>query len=37
MILNEKVVNYKAVDIIEIYNFSFDHFSILVYLNNKKS
>ena len=34
MISNEKVVNYKVLELIEIYNFYFGHFSIELCLNN---
>jgi hypothetical protein len=34
MILNEKVINNKVVDIIEMYNFGFDHLSIRLCLYN---
>ena len=36
MISNEKVVNYKVLELIEIYNFYFGHFSIELCLNNSK-
>ena len=36
MILNEKVINYNVVYLIEIYNFGFGYVSIRVYLNNSK-
>ena len=36
MISNIKLINYKAIDLIEIYIFGFGHSSILVRLNNSK-
>jgi hypothetical protein len=33
---NENIVNYEVLDLIEIYNFGFIHFPILVRLNNLK-
>ena len=36
MISNRKVVNNKVVELIEIYNFGFGHFFILVGLGNSK-
>ena len=37
MISNKKVVNYKVVDLIKIYNFSFGDCSIRVQSNNSKN
>jgi hypothetical protein len=36
MISNKNVINYKVVDIIEIYNFGFGAFSMWFCLNNSK-
>jgi hypothetical protein len=36
MILNGKVINYKFLELIKIYNFYFGHFSIWICLNNLK-
>ena len=33
---NKKIFNYKLLEIIEIYNFCFDHFSFRLCLNNSK-
>jgi hypothetical protein len=35
MILNEKVINYKVVDIFEYYNFYLDHFTSRDHIKNK--
>jgi len=36
MISNEKIVNKKVVELIEVYNFSFGHIFIQYCLNNSK-
>ena len=36
MILNEKVVNNKVVELIEAYNFGLSHFFIRIHLGNFK-
>jgi hypothetical protein len=36
MISNEKVINYKVIDSIEVYNFRFGCFSIWGHLYNSK-
>jgi hypothetical protein len=37
MILNEKLINYKVIFLIEIYNFGFGRFSIWGHLKNLNS
>jgi hypothetical protein len=36
MILNQKVMNIKVVQLIKIYNFYFDHLSMWLFLDNSK-
>jgi hypothetical protein len=37
MISNGKVINYKVVGLLMIYNFCFGHFSIRVHLDSSKN